>query len=224
MLQPARQGVYPLFAYLTVGIFALVVGGAIVGWIMSGSNASFPINNSNLTTNTTETDNKQNIKPVENSAPNKNNSIIERTESTPIPQDTSAIENEVKTALEGWTQTLVNRDFDGHMQYYADRLDVYYKNKNVDYSFVRNKNLKLFEKYSTFGLNISNIKTDADSQNGQVIATADFTFDFRGKNASHASISKTEFRLKKINGVWKITSEKDLQDRILKKSESSILI
>ena len=107
------------------------------------------------------------------------------------------------------------------MQYYADRLDVYYKNKNVDYTFVRNKNLKLFK---IFHIRFKcSIKTDADSQNGQVIATADFTFDFRGKNASHASISKTEFRLKKINGVWKITSEKDLQDRVLK-SESSILI
>lgn len=37
---PSRQGVSPMFAYLAVGLLALIVGGAIVLWIKSDSDAS----------------------------------------------------------------------------------------------------------------------------------------------------------------------------------------
>jgi hypothetical protein len=37
--QPVRQGVNPLFAYLSVGLFALVTGGAVVAYLKSDSSA-----------------------------------------------------------------------------------------------------------------------------------------------------------------------------------------
>ncbi len=39
-LQPTRQGVSPMFAYLAIGLLALVVGGAVIFWIKSESNVS----------------------------------------------------------------------------------------------------------------------------------------------------------------------------------------
>lgn len=36
--QPARQGVSPMFAYLAVGVLALLIGGAVVMWIRFDSN------------------------------------------------------------------------------------------------------------------------------------------------------------------------------------------
>ena len=38
--QPVRQGVSPIFAYLSIALLALVVGGAVVLWVKSNSNAS----------------------------------------------------------------------------------------------------------------------------------------------------------------------------------------
>lgn len=37
---PSRQGVSPMFAYLAIGLLALVVGGALVLWLKSDSNTS----------------------------------------------------------------------------------------------------------------------------------------------------------------------------------------
>lgn len=39
-VQPVRQGVNPLFAYLAVGLFALVAGGAFVAWLKSDSSVA----------------------------------------------------------------------------------------------------------------------------------------------------------------------------------------
>lgn len=38
-IRPAKQGVSPIFAYLTVGLLALIVGGGIAAWIFTGKNS-----------------------------------------------------------------------------------------------------------------------------------------------------------------------------------------
>ena len=35
--QPLRQGVSPLFAYLAIGLLALLVGGSVMAWLKAGS-------------------------------------------------------------------------------------------------------------------------------------------------------------------------------------------
>lgn len=49
--QPVKQGVNPIFAYLTIGLLALILGGGAVAWIMSRDNLPGDISNSNSTTN-----------------------------------------------------------------------------------------------------------------------------------------------------------------------------
>lgn len=208
--QTARRGVSPLFAYLTVGLVALFIGGAAFAWMKSDSNALLNSGNDSLK-NTA----KESVSPSgnENTAP----VFGQKKEPTSAKKDTFALESEIKNALDGWTQTLVNRDFEGHLNYYADRLDTYYKRNNADISFVRNENSKLFEKYSTFDVNISNLKIDVDSENRQAVTVFDSTFNFRGGKASHSGVSQAEFRWKKINGMWKITSERTLKTYRTKK-------
>jgi hypothetical protein len=38
-VRPVKQGVSPVFAYLTVGLLALIVGGGITAWILIGKNS-----------------------------------------------------------------------------------------------------------------------------------------------------------------------------------------
>ena len=55
---PVKQGVNPMFAYLAIGLLALVVGGAVVMWIKSDSSASSIAKNEPPTNASTPTEQK----------------------------------------------------------------------------------------------------------------------------------------------------------------------
>jgi len=50
--QPLRQGVSPLFAYVAVGLLALLIGGRIVIWLKSDTKTSSSVTNQNTTPST----------------------------------------------------------------------------------------------------------------------------------------------------------------------------
>lgn len=157
--------------------------------------------------------------PTENSnsgLTNRNNmrpspTTSQKTELPPPAQDMSASKSEVKAALEGWLQTYGDRDFNSHMRYYADMLDTYYKKSNVGLSYVRSVNLGLFEKYSVMEMSMSNLSIEVNPTSGRVVTTFDKSFNFRGDNTYHSGSVQSELRWEKINGAWRITSERDLQ-------------
>lgn len=147
---------------------------------------------------------------------NRNNprapsTVTQKTELPPTTQDISASKSEVKASLDDWLQTYVDRDFNNHMKYYASMLDTFYRKSNVNLSYVRSVNLSLFEKYSVMEMSISNLRIDVNPTSGRVVTTFDKTFDFRGDNIFHSGSVQSEFRWEKINGAWRITSERDLQ-------------
>ncbi len=214
--QPIRQGVNPLFAYLTVGLFALLIGGGIVAWMKSDSNTLSATRNDNLTNSVGETNGKQSNNVTQ--YPDSNRKIVNdnfvntvQTEQNPMPLDTTDYRIEVKASLDDWLLTNNNKDLDGHMRHYADKLTAYYKKSNVSRSYARRIYQKYYEKYSVMNMSISNLRIDVSSTTGQVVTTFDKTFNFSSENAFLEGSVQSEFRWSKINGVWKITSEKDLQ-------------
>lgn len=60
-VQHIRQGVNPTFAYLVIGLLALLAGGAIVAWIKSDSNASSTIKREVPTNASSSTNQKVNV-------------------------------------------------------------------------------------------------------------------------------------------------------------------
>ncbi len=198
-----RNGVSPFFAYLAIGLLALIAGGGIVWWSQKGSGVQIANNSVEAPNKSRETENIKTNQPSNQPSPSTTKDV-----STPPSQDSSPLANEAKAALNGWVQTLTDRDFEKHMLYYADRLDIYNKKRDVDISYVRGENLKLFNKYSQFGLKIRNVNA-AVTTNGQVITTFESVYDFRGDNAVHSGVDHgTEMRWKSIDGMWKIVSEK----------------
>jgi hypothetical protein len=198
-IQIIKQGVSPIFAYLIVGLLALIAGGAIVALLKSDSNGLINDNNIALSNKFNETNT-----PIENSSANRNMVPIR----TPVPDGNVLIESEAKSALDRWVQTLIDHNLEQHLSYYADQLDFYNKKRNADISYVRDVNLKLFNKYSQFRLEIRNVKTNVTT-NGQVITTFESVYDFRGNNAVHSGLDRgTEIRWKRIDGIWKIVSER----------------
>lgn len=204
--QPAgttiRQGVNPLFTYLAIALLALIIGGAIVAWFKSESNGPITNNNIASTNRSNETS-----KPLAIPPSNQKSVPTNKPETQPTSGDNDDIKNEARTALNEWVQTLVDHDFDRHMSFYADRLDFYNQKRDADISYVRDKNLKLFNKYSRFGLVIRNVRADVTA-NGQVATTFESVYDFRGSRI-HSGIDRgTEIRWKWIEGIWKIVSER----------------
>lgn len=58
--QATRQGINPIFTYLTITVLALIVGGAIVFWIKSDSNMPLSAKNESANTVSNTTESKQN--------------------------------------------------------------------------------------------------------------------------------------------------------------------
>jgi hypothetical protein len=201
-LTPASpKGVHPVFAYLTVGFFALLLGGGVVGWLMSKEKNTVPNENS-----AGQIENRPSTGGNENKLPNINRPI-----STETGPDMTLIKGEVGTALNGWVNTLRNHALDDHLQYYDTRLDVHYGKTNVNEAYLRKFNQDLFAKYTEFGLNLSDVKISFDPASGQATTIFNSTYGFRG-NKPRSGVAKSEFRWRKVDGIWKITSERDLKN------------
>jgi hypothetical protein len=214
--QSAHNGVNPLFSYLSVGLFALLIGGAIVYWMKADLNALPTAKNENLTNNAGKVNDEQNTKltgyPESNAHNDSNTSIsLAKTEQTPRSLDTSASLLEVKAALNDWVQASVNRNFENQIKYYADRIETYYRKNNVSVSFVRHDKQSSFERYSVVDISLSNLKIDVNSTTGQVVTTFDKTFNAKGNDTYVNGAVQSQLRWVKNNGLWKIISEKDLQ-------------
>lgn len=189
----SRKGVHPVFAYLTVGVFALLIGGGIAAWLMSREKTAVP--------------NRTSAGVNGNTASNTN-----RPTSIETGSDLALVKVEVNTALNGWANTLRDHALEDHLRYYDAKLDVHYKKVNVDSADVRQFNERLFAKYSTFDLNISGVMIDFNPASGQATTTFDSTYNFQGNNAPYSGVSKSEIRWRKVDGVWKITSERLLKN------------
>jgi hypothetical protein len=207
---PPRQGVHPVFAYLTVGVFALLIGGAIVVWLMYRGNEVTPANSSNQPTNAGRNENGDAKNRANTNGGNKSISNA---------PDMAAARSEVNIAFEGWVDTLVSHNLTDHLRYYDDKLDVYYKRTNVEYSAVRKLNDDLFNKYSTFGLRVTNLDIQVAPGGERALARFDSAYDFSGSAASYAGVSRTELSWRKVNGAWKITSERDLKNTVQRRSK-----
>lgn len=108
-VQPVRQGVNPLFAYLAIALFALVVGGAVVAYLKSDS--SVPANVSAQPKNeppTTASNNvAQNNVASKEPANNRNVEVVQYSDSKPQSLTAEAVRN----LLVAWERAQDNRSF-----------------------------------------------------------------------------------------------------------------
>lgn len=218
--QPDRQGVNPLFAYLSAALFALLIGVAVFIWMKADSNASSIVKNETITNDIGEIKGKQNTEAVNYSETNNRsesnesgviNLPVNTVRTQPPSAEASVVRSEVKAALDGWVQASINRNFEDQMKYYADRLETYYRKNNVGVSFVRSDKKKFFERFSVVDVSVSNLKIDVNSASGQVQTIFDKAFDSSGDTAHINGAVQSQLRWAKDNGIWKIIGEKDLQ-------------
>lgn len=123
---------------------------------------------------------------------------------------TSSSESEVDSMLRSWAGSLSNRDLDSNMSHYAERLDSFLTMGEVTHEQVRASRMKLFGKYSSISVKLSNIHINVDSSGTSAMVTLDNDYNFRGSK-SLTGKAQNEIRLEKRGDRWLITSERHVQ-------------
>lgn len=124
--------------------------------------------------------------------------------------DAEELKADVAKSINAWRAASESIDLDEYMTHYAEAVD-YYNKKQTSVSTVRADKEKAFSNYDSMQVYLTNMNVTPDATGEN--ATAVFDKEWRFENAEKVSQGQvqTELKLKKINGDWKIASEKDLK-------------
>lgn len=200
-------------------LFLLGVGG-IGAWLYLRSNSGDVVKNTaaNNPVVNTNTNVKSNVSNVKNSpsptAPPKNNlnSNTDDTNVNPVPIqiDTEQVKKEVSSRVNSWIALTKSRNISAYMNLYAPTVD-YYNQRDISSSAIRSDKQRAFGNYDSIEMNISNLKVTPDSSGENATAVFDKEWVFEGDASYSAGKVQSQLQMKKINGQWLITAERDLK-------------
>ena len=133
-----------------------------------------------------------------------------------IGPNNSTLHDEAVTVLNNWAAAVRAHDLEQHLSYYADILDVYYRKQNVGISYVRSSRRPAFTRFTTLDVQLANIVVNVDPSGSFATARFDKTYRFEGERTISGSVQQ-KITLTRINSIWRITGEQDLQIYYLNK-------
>lgn len=129
---------------------------------------------------------------------------------TPPPQTDDAVSrNEVTQRIHDWKSLLEARDLNGYMDNYAPTVD-YYRRSGASMAAVRADKARAFTLYNSMRVNITNMSVSVGPSGETATATFDKEWSFSGRDTSSGKV-RSQLGLRRINGRWLITSERDLR-------------
>lgn len=128
---------------------------------------------------------------------------------SPAPIDESRVRSEVSQKIINWKSLTESKDMNALRSSYAGTLDYYYTKRNVSASTVIADKQRAFREFSSIRINVSNINisTSPSGDSATAIYNKDWFFD---GSKPWGGVIKSQMQLRKINGVWLITGEKDV--------------
>lgn len=123
--------------------------------------------------------------------------------------DKAAVSREVSDAVSAWKRDTESLDIERLMQNYADRVD-YYRTAGARRDLIKRDKERAFGTFDSISLSISNLKVSPDDSGQNATAEFDKAWEFEGDHVSEGKV-RSQLRLKKVNGKWLITAEKDLK-------------
>jgi eukaryotic-like serine/threonine-protein kinase len=127
------------------------------------------------------------------------------------PADAATVKKEVASALEGWADSLRERDINAHMGFYADTLETFYNKQNVSASQVRSDRARAFSHYDSMDVNISDVEITPDPSGTRAVAAFDKSWDFESDSRHATGSVRQQLTLTNLGGHWLITGERDLK-------------
>lgn len=205
----------PVIALSVVAALLLVTVGGLITWIMMRERRQSEPRVA------TSNSNQDEARPANTTArANSNANTTASPQPSPSPVDVAAARSEVQAALNGWAETVRQRNLDEHMKYYADVLDVYYNATKVSRDRVRSDRSAAFSKYSSMDMQVAKVNIEIDPSGVRATATFDKTFDFRNDETSYSGSGLNRFWFIKTGGRWRINGEKELKNYYVNKPES----
>jgi hypothetical protein len=132
------------------------------------------------------------------------------TSATIAPIDKEQIKTDVSQRLNSWKSAAESLDLDSFMSNYAATVD-YYNKKGASVATVRADKQRAFTQYSVIKVTLSNISVTPDASGDRATAVFDKEWNFTGEESYSAGKVRQQLQLRKINGQWLITGEKDLK-------------
>jgi hypothetical protein len=130
--------------------------------------------------------------------------------SAPAAVDREQITKDVSSRISAWNAQGEELDLDAYMGNYAGTVD-YYNKKGASLAFVRGDKERAFGKYDSIKTNLSNITVTPDATGERATALFDKEWKFSGEESYSAGKVRQQLQLRKINGQWLITGERDLK-------------
>lgn len=152
---------------------------------------------------------------------NANTSVTPMTTTTPLISsssnnantvatvNTEQIKSEVAARLNSWKSASESLNLNAHISHYAPTVD-YYNKKGVSASVVRADKQRAYDLYSSIQITLSNMTVTPDASGETATAVFDKEWNFGGARTSSGKVQQ-QIKLKKIDGQWLITGERDLK-------------
>ncbi len=122
--------------------------------------------------------------------------------------DADQATRDVRRAIDGWRSSGEELDVDTYMHHYAPTVD-YYLKPGATRDFVRDSKMKAFSTYDSIKVDLSNMSITTDPTGDTATAVFDKEWNFDGIRNSSGKVRQM-LKLRKIDGQWLITAEKDL--------------
>jgi hypothetical protein len=114
---------------------------------------------------------------------------------------------QIYAVLNGWITSSRNRDLDTQSSFYAPKVDRFYGARHVTPEWVKqNREKALSQVEHIRDLNIDNVHVRQDRPDHATV-TFDKSWDFGG---GYSGKVKQQLELRKLEGAWRISSERDL--------------
>ncbi len=222
---PKKSKVLPLVLLTALVTLLLLGAGVAASWIYLKNNRADMTKNTAVNTNNKSTESNvkanSNVKsspatvdlPKNENAANISNgaNTAPAVNLTPVPNvDREQIKEEVAERVDGWRALTESRDLNDYMKYYADTVD-YYNKRGASAASIRADKQRAFGSFDSIEMNISNLSVTPDATGERATAVFDKEWVFDGEEKSSSGKVKSEIQMRKINGEWRITSERDLK-------------
>jgi ketosteroid isomerase-like protein len=225
---PKKSKVLPLVLLTAFATLLLLGAGVAASWFYLKNDRADASKNTavNINAKTPESNVKSNSNGKSSTAPvdlPKNENVASISNSTnaapavnltPVPnvdrEQIGQIKEEVAERVDAWRSLTESRDLNDYMNYYADKVD-YYNKRGASAASVRADKQRAFGDFDSIEMNISNLSVTPDATGERATAVFDKEWVFDGAEKSSSGKVKSELQMRKINGEWKITSERDLK-------------
>jgi ketosteroid isomerase-like protein len=120
------------------------------------------------------------------------------------------VKKEVSDVIYSWKSASESLNLEAHISKYADTVDYFNKSK-VNRNFIKSDRQKAYNKYQYIKIDLSNMSVTPDSTGENATAVFDKAWRFENDEKTSEGKVRSQLKLSKINGQWKITGEKDLK-------------